>query len=290
MIVRFEYFAPKSLDEVLRLLDEYGPDACLLAGGTDLLLKIRAGAVTPTAVIAIKAVKGLDLISFDTTKGLFIGATALLSDFAGHPAVTKHYPALRDAALATANVQVRNMGTVIGNLCNASPCADNAPTLIAMGGTAVVESRNGGRCVPLEDFFKGPGQSVIGPGEIVTSVTVPVPPKGSGASYLSLSQRSRVDMSAVGAGVFVRLESSRIAQASIVMGSVGPVPMRASKAEAILAGKRPSAALFARAGEAAAKESKPISDVRASASYRRQAVGVLVERALGEAAARAKGD
>ena len=124
---KFEYFAPESLEEAHGLLSEKGEGAFLLAGGTDLLVKMNHGALKPKAVIALKHISGLDKISFDSEKGLSIGATALLADVASHADVLKYYPAVAAAALETANVQVRNMGTVAGNLCNAAPSADNAP-------------------------------------------------------------------------------------------------------------------------------------------------------------------
>lgn len=286
-LARFQYFAPKSLDEALGLLREHGEDAVLLSGGTDLLLKIRSGVIQPGAVIALKGIEGLDRITFDRRNGLSIGATALLSEAADHPEVRRRYPALSHAALNTANVQIRNMGTVIGNLCNASPCADNAPTLMALGAEATLAGPEGERRIPLATFFKAPGETAIRPGEIMTSVVVPPPPAGSGTAYRNLSARSRVDMSAVGVGVSVTLGGSKLAAARIVMGSVGPVPLRAKKAEGALIGRRPTAALFQKAGELAAGESRPISDVRATAAYRRQVVGVLVERALKDACSRA---
>lgn len=279
-VARFRYFAPQSLDEALSLVKEHGEGAVVLAGGTDLLLRIRAGVLQPKVVIALKGIAGLDRIAWDRKTGLTIGATALLSEVAGSTAIQRHYPALVDAALATANVQVRNMGTVVGNLCNASPCADNAPTLQAMGAEVMVLDANGTRPVPLEEFFTGPGKTILGTGSLVTAVHVPPPPRGSGAAYRNISARSRVDMSAVGVGTQVTLKGGSCEKARIVMGSVGPTPLHARRAEKLLQGARPTAALLEKAGQTAARESKPISDVRASADYRRHVVATLVTRAL----------
>jgi len=279
-VARYRYFAPTSLDEAISLLQAQGKGAVLLAGGTDLLLRIRAGFIQPTAVIGLKRIAGLNRIAWDTKRGLTIGATALLSEVAEHPAIKRRYPALVDAALATANVQMRNMGTVVGNLCNASPCADNVPTLVAMGAEAVVMGSDGEKRIPLGTFHTGPGKTALEPGTLVTAIQVPPPPGGSGAAYRNISARSRVDMSAAGAGAYVEMNGGTCSDVRIVMGSVGPTPLRARRAESMLKGVKPTAALIEKTGQAAAKESKPISDVRASAYWRKQVVAALVSRAL----------
>ena len=145
----------------------------------------------------------------DPKKGCIIGATALLADVAAHPGIRKKYPAIADAAKNTANVQIRNMGTVVGNLCNASPSADNAPTLLAMGAILSITGPQGDRTLALEDFFKGPGLTALEPAEIVTAVTVPPPSPNSGAAYVHLSARGKVDCSAVCVGAHVEMKGPR---------------------------------------------------------------------------------
>ncbi len=284
---KFEYVAPETLQEACRLLKDNGDNARVMAGGTDLLIKLKLQAIKPKLIIGLKKIKGLQVIGFDKKNGLFIGATALLADVAAHPQIKRHYPSIAYAASQTANVQVRNMGTVVGNLCNAAPSADNAPTLIAMGAELIITGVDGERRLPLEDFFKGPGLTALESGEIVTGVHVPLPPPHSGTSYQHISPRGKVDISAVCVGAMVVLEKGRCSHVRIVLGAVAPIPMRAKKAENMLIGKKLTPKLMDQAGTEAAKESRPISDVRATAEYRKKMVAVLTKRALMEAHKRA---
>ncbi len=287
---RFEYLAPQTVEEACKLLAESGDGVQVMAGGTDLLLRMRGGLLQSETIIGLKSVAGLDRISFEPKQGLTIGATALIADVAAHPAVIEHYPAIAHAAMQTATVQIRNMATVIGNVCNGSPCGDNIPTLIAMQAEATLASPGGERKLPLEAFFKGPGIVDLGRGEIVTAIRVPPLARGSGASYRNISARSRVDITAVGVGTVVTLdgETWTCTWARIVLGGVAPVPMRAVAAEALCVGKPLTEELIAEAASEAAKEAKPISDIRASADYRRRMVGVLSKRTLTEARERAR--
>ncbi len=284
---KFEYFAPQSLDEAHKLLLSHGEGTHLLAGGTDLLVKMNHGLLKPKYVIALKQIKGLDAITFDPKQGLKIGATALLADVAIHPDILEHYPAIAAAAKETANVQIRNMGTVAGNLCNAAPSADNAPTLLAMNAEAVIRGAQGEKRLALEKLFKGPGQTALGPGEIVTAIMVPAPPSDAGVSYQHISARGKVDISAVCVGVMVRMEGDTCRQVNIFLGAVAPVPMRAVKAESVVRGNPLSEDIIQAAGTAASHESQPITDVRSSADYRKKMVAVLTRRALMEARDRA---
>ncbi|MCF8130494.1 MAG: FAD binding domain-containing protein [Deltaproteobacteria bacterium] len=284
---KFEYFAPQSLDEAQQLFLDKGEGAYLLAGGTDLLVKMNHGLLKPAAVIALKHIEGLDEITFDPKEGLKIGATALLANVATHPDILKHYPAVAPAALETANVQIRNMGTVAGNLCNAAPSADNAPTLLAMNAEAVIRGSDGERRLPLDQFFKGPGQNALAAGEILTAIHVPAPDSGSGVSYEHISARGKVDISAVCVGVMVHMAEKGCKDVRIFLGAVGPIPMRASKAESLVREKELTEEIIEAAGKAASDESQPITDVRSSTDYRKRMVAVLTRRALTEARDRA---
>ncbi len=286
-VVRFDHVAPATLDEVLGLLAGHGPDARILAGGTDLLMKVRAGLAAPRILIGLGRVAGLDRVAYDPAGGLTIGATARLADVAAHRDVARVFPALAGAIAGMANVQVRNMGTVVGNVCNASPCADTVPILTALGAEVLVASLRGERRVPLERFFRGPGLTDLAPDEVATAVHVSPPVPGTGASYHRLSPRGRVDMAVASAAVVVRRDGERCEGARIVLGAVAPVAMRAEDAEQVVAGRRLDPETIARAGATAAAESRPISDLRASAEYRRRVVAVLVRRALAEAWGRA---
>ena len=284
---KFEYFAPESLDEAQRLFLDKGEGAHFLAGGTDLLVKMNHGLLKPAAVIALKHIKGLEDITFDPRKGLKIGATALLANVADHPDILEYYPAVAAAARETANVQIRNMGTVAGNLCNAAPSADNAPTLLAMNAEVVINGAKGERRLPLDQFFKGPGANALDAGEILTAILVPAPESGSGVSYQHISARGKVDISAVCVGSMVRVEGDICREVRIFLGAVAPVPMRAVKAEAVALGHHLTEEISKTAGIAASEESQPITDVRSSADYRKKMAAVLTRRALAEARDRA---
>jgi CO/xanthine dehydrogenase FAD-binding subunit len=284
---RFDYYAPEGIEDACRLLMELGGGAVVMAGGTDILLKIRRGLLKAKAVVDLQKIKGMNRISFEEGEGLTIGAMARLADVEIHPVIKDKYPAVADAARATANVQIRNMGTVAGNLCNAAPSAENAPVLIAMGAKVTLTAVKGQRELPLEEFFKGPGLTAIDEGEVLTSIHVPIPPAGSGASYKHISPRSKVDISAVGVGVMLTMNGDICEEAKIALGAVAPIPMRAIKAENVIKGGRISSDLLEKAGLEASGECAPITDVRATAEYRRKMVAVLTIRALNEANSRA---
>ena len=280
---QFDYIAPTTVDEAVAALVKGGRDTRVMAGGTDLIVKIRHRMLFPKCIINLKRIAGLDAITVDKTNGLTIGATALLADVAAHKGIRRHYPTVAEAAGATANVQVRNMGTVVGNLCNASPSADNAPTLMAMAATVDIAGPTGSRSVPLDQFFQGPGITALETGEIVTAVRVPAPPAGSGTAYHSLSQRGKLDCSAVGVGTMIVLNGERCTDARIIVGACAPVPMRTRAAERMLIGKKTTDTLIRRAAQQASEETSPITDVRASAPYRWKMVSVLTIRTLTDA-------
>jgi len=275
----FEFCVPTSVEEAIALLENSGENTFIMAGGTDLLIKRRHQIIHPKVVVSLKHAQGLNRISYTPKKGLHIGATALLADVAKHRSIKKFYPAIAKAANNTANVQIRNMGTVVGNLCNASPAADNAPALLALNAGLNIQGPQGKRTLPLADFFVGPGLTALQPAEIVTAVTVPPPPKQSGAVYLHLSARGKIDCSAANAGIFLQLKNKKIDTARLFIGACGPTPMRMRNAEKKLIGKRLTENLANQAGELASQESKPISDVRADEDYRLKMVTVLVKRA-----------
>jgi CO/xanthine dehydrogenase FAD-binding subunit len=282
-VPRFDYIAPTTVDEAIAVLAKGGRDTRVMAGGTDLLVRIRHRMLFPKRIVSLKRIPGLAAIRFDKKRGLTIGATALLAEVAAHPKVRRFYPTVADAAGSTANVQVRNMGTVVGNLCNASPSADNAPTLMAMEATVDIAGPKGNRNMALDQFFLGPGVTALKTGEMVTAIRVPRPPAGTGTAYHSLSQRGKLDCSAVGVGTMVVLEKERCIDARLVVGACAPVPMRTQDAERLLIGQRMTDTLIRKAAQAASAETTPITDVRASAPYRWKMVTVLTIRALTDA-------
>jgi carbon-monoxide dehydrogenase medium subunit len=283
----FDYAAPTTVAEALRLLAEKGPGAKVLAGGTDLIIRMRHGLVKPSAIIHLGGIAELKTITYKPKTGLSIGAAATLAEVAAHPDIRRRYPAVAYAAGETANVQVRNLGTVGGNLCNAAPSADNAPTLMALGAEMVLAGSQGERRVALDQFFKGPGQTVMAPGEILTAIQVPPPPPHSGAAYQQVSARGKVDICAASVGAAVVFKGETCQEVRIFLGAVGPTPLRALETESLVRGQAFTPELIEQAGAKASAEARPITDVRASADYRRQMVGVLTRRALLEAQKRA---
>jgi CO/xanthine dehydrogenase FAD-binding subunit len=281
--IKFDYHTPDSLENACKLLMELGEGAYVMAGGTDLLVKIHRGVLKAKAIVDLQKIKGINGISYEKGKGLTFGAMACLTDVGNHPDVKAIYPAISKAALCTANTQIRNMGTVIGNICNAAPSADNAPALITMGAIATIKSIDGERKLHLDEFFMGPGLTALKKGEIVSSIFVPDPPKGAGTSYQYLSARGKVDIAAVCVGATVIMDGDKVKEAKIVLGAVAPVPMRAKEAEKVVKGHKLSTELLERLGLEASKESRPITDMRSTAEYRKVLVAVLSARALEEA-------
>jgi len=280
----FAYLTPTSLEEAVGLLAEHGREARVLAGGTDLLLKVKAGRVRPRCLVNIKRIPGLDGMSFDPTSGLRLGALVTAADVARSEVVQTHYPALVQGASVMASLQIRNLATVGGNLCNAAPSADLAPPLIALGGSAVIAGPEGQRRVPLGEFFLGPGQTILAPGELLVAITLPFPRPGSAAVYLKNSPRQAMDIAVVGVAVAMRRLDERCEDVCLVLGAVAPTPLRARRAEALLRGEEITTErvpeLVAEAARTAAQEAQPIDDVRGSVWYRRQMVEVLTRRAL----------
>ena len=285
---KFAYLAPTSLKEASAMLSEHGDRARIMAGGTDLLIRMSHRALKPEFVIGLRGVPDLDFIRFDKLKGLKLGALARLRQAAEHPEVLKFYPALAQAAAWTATVQIRNMGTVAGNICNAAPSADTATPLLAYGANVLIQHPGGERSLPLDEFFRGPGLTALERGEVLKEIQLPPIDPKTGSSYQKISERSKVDIAAVGVSALVRLgEAGEIILVRIALGAVAPIPLRARRAEKLLKGQKPDAALIAEAGRLASDEASPITDVRASAHYRRRMVDVLTVRAVEQSLARA---
>lgn len=287
----FDYHRPTSLGEALGLLQTHGREARILAGGTDLLAKLRSGSLVASHLVSLSRVEELNAITFDEKAGLTIGAAATVSEVGRHAAVRACYPVLASGCSVLATPQIRNMATVAGNLANAAPCADTACPLHVYDARLVIASASGEREVPLAEFFRGPGAVNLEAGEMVKQILVPPPPAGAGGSYQRISGRSRVDISAAMTAALVVLDADqkKIATARLALGSVAPTPMRAREAEAILVGAEPTPEVIERAAQSCEKEAAPIDDVRASAVWRTVMVRVLSQRAITEAVAAAQG-
>ncbi|MCC7362205.1 MAG: xanthine dehydrogenase family protein subunit M [Anaerolineales bacterium] len=272
----FEYYAPHSLPEALTVLADYGGAARVIAGGTDLLLKLKAGRIAPPAVVNLKrlpALRGQTVNSHVT-----LGALTTLTDLHASPQLRARLPSVAAAAGTMASVQIRNLATLGGNLCNAAPSADLAPILIALEAVGLIAGPQGEREAPLEDFFTGPGQTALLPGELLTAVRIA--PAAGPSTYLKLAPRACMDIAVVGVGLALQLEGERCRRARIVLGAVGPTPRRARRAEDVLLGERLTPERIAQAADLAAEAAQPIDDVRGSAWYRRRMVTTLTRRGL----------
>ncbi|MCH7820931.1 MAG: xanthine dehydrogenase family protein subunit M [Proteobacteria bacterium] len=274
-----EYIAPTSLADALQLKQEHGADARVIAGGTDLILRMRDKVLSPALLIDLRRIS-LDSMSM-TANTMHIGAYVTLEQLLTSADMASLFPAMPAACREFAGPPIRNRGTLGGNIVNASPAADLVPPLIAYDANIALSSITGERVLPLVEFFVGPGQSVMEPDEILTEIRLPLMPAHSAAAFIKLGQRRSMAISQVNVAARLSIdESGAISVARIVLGSVAPTPYRVAAAEQILVGEEPSEQVFLAAASKAQEEITPISDVRASDSYRLQMTAVLVRRAL----------
>jgi carbon-monoxide dehydrogenase medium subunit len=278
----FDYYRPESLDEACKLLAEHGARAKVLAGGTDILPKMKQELLAPQILVSIQEIGGMSTIEYVPGQGVVIGAKATHNDIVNSPVLHERYLSVSEAAHAMANNQVRNLGTVGGNIVNAVPSADLPPILIALGATVTLVGCGGVRTMLLEDFFAGPNKSFIAPDEILTAVVIP-DQQTTGSTYIKFGLRRSGSLAVVGVAVAVTVQEGILKDVRITLGAVSPTPMRAIKTEALLKGKAVTDALLKEAGTSAAAECKPISDMRGSVEYRRDMVRVFTRRALRKA-------
>ena len=285
----FDYIPATTVAEVLEVLSGEGKRARLLAGGTDLIPRINLGKEeVPQCVVSLRRLRELDYLADGDDGSLRIGALATLRAVELDGRVRKNFAALAEAAAAVGSAQVRNVGTVVGNVCSAASAADTAVALLSLGAKAKVVGPQGEREVDLPSFFTGPRQSCLARGEMVREVVLPSPAHGTGGLFLRVSPRRAMDCSVAAVAATVVLGSGGVVdEVKIGLGAVAPTPMRATAAEEIVKGQKPAGELLEAAGEAAAKECRPIDDIRGSIEYRRQMVRVLVKRAVEEACRRA---
>ena len=274
------YFAQTNVRETLKLLSQYGRKATILAGGTDLVPKINYYELKPDVLVYIGDL-GLDYIREKGGK-LLIGAATPMAKIAASKLVAKKASALGEAARQAGTAAVRTAATIGGNLANASPAADLAPPLLAMDAELLLMSSQGKRIVALKDFFKGPGKTVLKPGELIAEISMTLP-KGK-TVFLKLGKRKAMSLSVVNVAVCLDMEGKRCKRARIAVGSVAPTPLRCNGAEALLMGKMVDPELIAQCAAEAMAASTPIDDQRATAWYRKQAGTALVGRALAQAA------
>lgn len=281
---------PRSLEAALELLSAHRASVRVLAGGTDLVPKMKAGVLDINHLVSLRRVPGMDQVTFEPDKGLVIGGRARISLVGDSPEANKYYPGLAHACSVMATTQIRNMGTVTGNLVNAAPSADTAAPLLVYDASLEATGPDGVREIKLNKFFTGPGMTVLEPMEIVTAIKAPAPTPANGSAYLRLSARSQVDIAAVGAACCLSLDKKgKVASCRIALASVAPTPLRCAEAEGMLIGQAPDDELIQKAAESCRAAAKPIDDVRASAAYRLAMVGVLSKRVLQQSLSMAKG-
>ncbi len=286
VLLPFEFVEPTTVGEAVEMID--GQKARALAGGVDLVLKMRLRQVLPEKVVSLQRIPGLDHVRRDDS-GLRFGALASLRQVESDPETREEWSLLSEAIGSIVSVQTKVMGTAVGNLCVGTPASDVAPALFALGARVVITGTGPQREVPIEEFFVGPGQTAVKPHEIVTEVLLPLPAPGSGGAFGKLSKTSE-DIAKVNAAVLVQMADGVCTDARIALGAVAPTPVRAGEAELLLLGSQMDAETIAGAAEAAMQAATPISDVRSTAEYRREMVRVLVKDALERAVQRASGE
>lgn len=279
---RFEFLSPKTVEEAIVLMNRYGQEVNVIAGGTDLIPLMKKGELKPHYVLSLSKIETLREIRFVEKAGLRLGALCTIAEIERSQVIREQYPILNQAASVLGSMEIRNRGTVGGNLCNARPSADMAPSLLVLGARAAMASIKGERVVPLEDFFVGPGKTVLATDEILARLEIPTLKPGSGGEYIKLGIRKARDIAVVGVAAVLSLASSDgiCAEARLALGAVAPTPMRARKAEKILTGRKIDEGIMELAAEAASEEASPITDLRASEGYRRAMVRVLTRRAI----------
>lgn len=279
ILPEFGYVAPETLEEATSALVEFGQNVAILAGGTDLLSQMKVGERTTKVVVDLNRVSGLDYISFDDGV-LKIGALATIRQLERSKTVQSKFPILSEAARKHSFVQIRNMATVVGNLCNASPCADMAPPLLVLIAAVKLISTEGERIVPLDQFFVAPQQTVMKPDEIMVEVQIKEPQPGTEASFFKIG-RVQTDLSKVNGAVKIVIDRDGTCRdAAIALGSVAPTPIRIPSAEKELIGAKIHEDVIDKVSSIVAADISPITDVRSTEQYRRMVSKVLVRRSL----------
>ncbi len=278
---KFEFLSPSSLAETVALLEQHKAHAKLIAGGTDLLVQMKQKLIMPALIINLLEVPELKVVERNNDV-IRIGSVVKHAVLDSPPLLQGGWEVLASAVHRVGSPQIRNLGTIGGNLCNASPSADSAPALLVLEGEVNLVSHRGERRLPLESFFIEPGVTVLERDEVLKEIIIPKPPANSLSAYLKLGRRKSLDLALVSAAALLTLNPGTgiCERARVALGSVSPTPIRAKQTEKILEGKQLDEEVIREAGERAQKECRPISDIRASIAYRKEMVRVLVERAI----------
>jgi len=298
----FDYFKPKTFDEALNLLSKYGEKAKLIAGGTDVIVMIKQKAIAPEVLISLQGIPGLDQMIYNGS--LSIGPMVTHRAIEKSEVIKNNFSALADAVDDLGSVQIRNVATIGGNICTAAPSADTATPLLVLGTQVKIKSIKEERTVPIEEFFKGPGESVLKTGEMVKELSIPKPLPNTGSAYYKLQRRLALDLPILGVSVLLSLDKNKVTcsdllctaspistilhkmeddeivckDVRIALGVAAPTPMRALKAEALLRGKKLSDELLEETANIASQEAQPRDSLRGEAWYRKDMVRVLVKR------------
>ncbi|MDX2510835.1 MAG: xanthine dehydrogenase family protein subunit M [Desulfobacterales bacterium] len=286
----FSYFEPASIKEAVEILTEK-EEAFPLAGGTDLLVRMKRGDIHPHVLVNLKSIDALRVITIETEKGASIGALTSIADIEKSPVIKTNYPVLAQAAGVLGAPSIRNLATIGGNVGRASPASDMAPALSVLKARVIVEGPKGKRDVGMNEIFTGPGRTTLSKSEIISCFYLPVSPVNTGSAYLKLGRRTGGgDCALVGVAALLTLQNGSPENVRIVLSSVGPKPIRAHTAEALLKNGSLDDHHIKAAARAASEEVNPITDLRCSASYRKKMVSVLTYRALKQSLQRAKGE
>ena len=275
----FAFAAPETLEQLVALLVERGPAARLLAGGTDLIVRLRSGRAVPALVVDIKRVRDLSREIDEADGVLRIGAAVTMRTITGDARVRRHFPALIESASVVGSVQIRNRATLAGNICNASPAADTAPALLVYGAIVNIVGPAGARRVPLDGFFAGPGRTVLQPAELVSSIDLPIPTAPAGAAFGRVTRRRGVDLATINLCVLVNAEGG----GRFAFGAVAPTPVLAIDRGDLLAAARGDAGDLSATLRPLFADTSPISDVRGSREYRLAMLDVMTRRTLAAA-------
>ena len=283
VLPQFEYLAPKTIGEACNLFLELGSTARVMAGATDLISPMKDKVISPEYIIDLKKIPGLDYLEYDDREGLKIGALTTLRTIETSPLVKEKNPAVAHAAKVVASTQIRTKGTMAGNICNASPSCDTAPNLLAQGAKILVQGPNKDRVIQIEDFFLGVKKTSLEPGEIVTGIVIPPLAENERAAYIKHAVRKAMDLAIIGVAVKIKVEDGVCTDARIALGAVAATPVRAPGAEEALIGKELTDEVIVKASEEAMNSCHPISDIRASAEYRKDMIRVFTKRAIKQA-------
>jgi carbon-monoxide dehydrogenase medium subunit len=277
---RFEYFAPRTVTEAITILSKYGKEANIIAGGTDLIPLLKRRAIpSPKYIVDLKGISELNYVKYDHTDGLRIGALTTMSDLEESEVIKEKFGLIYDAAHSIGGFQVRNMATIGGNLCRASPAADMPPPLLALNSDVRIIGFKGERVIPLEKFFIGPGQKDLRFDEILTEIHSPPMEFNMKTTFIKMG-RVASDIAKISIAIAMHAEEKVCKDIRIALGSVAPTPVRAKKTEEFLIGKEINDDVIRKAADVLSEEVQPITDVRSTAEYRRQMSKILLRRAL----------